>query len=153
MSLYHIIIYGNSCYVGCLRQEVYQGTICSDELREWQLCFSGRQTDKVYVPSSVDQDRAESTANLLVRALPLLSPSPECAAAIKPFMCLYLFGSCDTDNQLRQVSRADCVSLRDDVCAGPWETISMTREGVLPNCNTFEDPETQCLLGSQHGIR
>ena len=90
-------------------------------------------------------------ANLLVGGLPLLSPSPECAAAIKPFMCLYLFGSCDTDNQLRQVSRADCVSLRDDICAGPWERISMTR-GVLPDCNTFEDPETQCLLGSQHGI-
>ena len=99
----------------------------------------------MYVPSSVDQEGAESAANLLLGVLPLLSPSPECAAAIKPFMCLYLFGSCDADNQLRQVSRADCVRLRDDVCAGPWEKISVARQGALPDCNTFEDQDSQCL--------
>ena len=98
----------------------------------------------MYVPSGIDQNRAESMANLLVGSLSLLSASPECATAIKPFMCLYLFGSCDSDNQLRQVSQANCVRLRDDVCAGPWETISMVREGVLPDCRNFREQDVQC---------
>ena len=84
-------------------------------------------------------------ASLLVGALPLLLPSPECTAAIEPFMCLYLFGSCDANNQLHQVSQAECVRLRDDVCAGPWETISKAREGALPDCSTFGNQEFQCL--------
>lgn len=100
----------------------------------------------MYVPSSIDQSRAEFLANLLVTALdlPRFSASPECTAAIKPFMCLYLFGSCDSDNQLRQVSQTDCVRLRDDVCAEPWKMISMVREGALPDCRDFGDQDIQC---------
>ena len=98
----------------------------------------------MYVPSGIDQSRAESMANLLVGALPLLSASPECTAAIKPFMCLYLFGSCDSDNQLRQVSQTDCVRLRDDVCVEPWKRINMVQEGALPDCRDFGDQDIQC---------
>ena len=60
-------------------------------------------------------------------------------------MCLYLFGSCDANNQLHQVSQVDCVRLRDDVCAGPWEAISKARGGALPDCSAFEDQKIQCL--------
>ena len=86
-------------------------------------------------------------ANQLLTALdlPVLSASPECVTAIKPFMCLYLFGSCDTDNQLRQVSQSECMILRDDVCAVPWKTINAFQEGALPDCSTFGDQEIQCL--------
>ena len=142
-------------YAGCLGQRIYEGTICSQELRQWQMCFSGQQTNDVYVPSSIDQDEAESMASQLLTVLPLLSPTPECVDAIKPFMCLYLFGLCDAKNRLHQVSRAECVRLRDDVCAGPWKIVSDVQAGALPDCSTFEDQEIQCLgiklcaIGSQ----
>ena len=127
----------------CLKQTIYQGTICIEELRRWQLCFSGQQRNDVFVSSSVDQDRAESLVGQLQAGLPLISPSPECLTAIKPFMCLYLFGSCDANNQLHKVSQTECVRLRDNICAGPWEIINRIQK--LPDCSTFEDQQTQCL--------
>ena len=135
----------NAQYAGCLEQSIYTGTICTEELRKWQMCFSGQQTNDVYVPSSVDQDEAESMANQLLTVLPILSPRPECVADIKPFMCLRLFGSCDANNQPRQVSQAECERLRDDVCAEPWRRINSVQKGALPDCGTFEDQEIQCL--------
>ena len=66
----------------------------------------------------------------------MLSPSAECEAAIKPFMCLYLFGSCDSDNRPHQVTRTDCERLRDDVCSEELVlAIDLFGEGILPNCD------------------
>ena len=104
----------------------------------------------VRVPSDTNQEEAEATAERLLLGLPLLSPSPECEAAIKPFMCLYLFGSCDSDNQPHQVTQADCVRMRDDVCAREWAlAIRYLGQGVLPECGTLlneedEPPKEEC---------
>ena len=77
----------------------------------------------------------------------MLSPSAECEAAIKPFMCLYLFGSCDSDNQPHQVTQADCERLRDDVCSEELVlAVDLLGEGVLPNCDDLQDlqQEEEC---------
>ena len=130
----------------CSEPTNYEGTLCSEELRQWQQCFSGVQTTDVLIPSNVDQQKAEDSASLLLSGIQFLSPSQECVAAIKPFMCLYLFGSCDYQNQLRQVSRSDCVELRDELCPDQWKAAIMLRgEGALPDCSMFEDIESQCL--------
>ena len=119
--------------------------ISSIELTRWQQCFSP-QSDGVYLPSDTNQDEAEDTANMLLQGLPLLSPSPECEEAIRPFICIYLFGSCDSDNQSHRGSQADCERLRDDVCAREVELAKVyLGEGVLPNCDDPQ-PEKECQL-------
>ena len=123
----------------------YTGTICSDELLQQQSCFSGLETNEILISSDVNQDTAEVRAELLLAGLQHLSPSLECVTAIKPFICLYLFGLCDASNQLRQVSWADCERIRDELCVEQWKAATtFLEEGVLPDCSTFEDHDIQC---------
>ena len=126
---------------------VYEGQACLSELTRWQQCFSP-QSDRVYLPSDTNQEETEAMANFLLLGLPLLSPSPECEAAIRPFLCLYLFGSCDSDSQPHQVTQADCERLRDDVCTQEFVLAEgILGEGVLPNCDDLLQQEGKC-----HGI-
>ena len=128
----------------CDQMIVYEGQVCLSELKQWQQCFSP-QSDAVYVPSNTNQEEAEDTANFLLPSLPLLSPSPECEAAIRPFVCLYLFGSCDSDNSPRQVTQASCIRLRDEVCAQEFVLAErLVGLGVLPNCDDLLQQEEEC---------
>ena len=127
----------------CDQMTVYEGQVCLSELTRWQQCFTPQSDAYVYIPSDVDQQRAEDTANTLLRNLRLfLSPSPECVSAIRPFLRLYLFGSCDSNNQSHQVTQADCATLRDDVCAREWALA----EGIvdLPICDELFKKEEEC---------
>ena len=123
---------------------VYEGQICLNELMRWQQCFSPL-SDAVYLPSDTNQEEAEATANFLLLSLPLLSPSPECEAAIRPFVCLYLFGSCDSNSQRHQVTQTNCERLRDDICAQEWmQAEHLLGQGVLPNCDDLLRQEEEC---------
>ena len=127
----------------CAEQTSYEGMVCTEELVEWQECFSGQQDINISISSNIDQFEAENRATTLLAGLKFLSPSAECEAAIKPFMCLYLFGSCDKEGRRHQVSQRDCMRLRDELCPEQW-TIAM-RSFELPDCSEFEDKEIQCL--------
>ena len=131
----------------CSQRVKYEGEVCSEELTQWQLCFSGTQDNSdIYLPSLSDQQETEASAHQLLSSFRLLRPSPECVAAFQPFLCLELFGSCDANNQLRQVTQADCVRLTTDVCSGEFNFArTILGEGVLPNCDSFKDEEIQCL--------
>ena len=124
---------------------IYEGQVCLGELTRWKECFSP-QSDRIYLPSDVNQGEAEATANVLLQGLPLLSPSPECEAAIRPFLCLYLFGSCDSvSRQQHQVTQANCERLRDDVCTQEFvEAEELLGQGVLPNCDDLLQQEEEC---------
>ena len=89
------------------------------------------------VPLDTNLEEAEITATKLLQYLLLLSPSPECEAAIRPFLCLYMFGSCDSvNNQPHQVAQTDCVSVRDDACAHEWVLVErFLGQGILPECS------------------
>ena len=128
----------------CDQMVIYEGQVCLSELTRWQQCFSS-QSDAVYLPTNTNQEEAEATANLLLQGLPLLSPSPECEVAIRPFLCLYLFGSCDSDNQPHQVTQANCERLRDNVCAREFVLAErLVGQGVLPNCDDLLQQEEEC---------
>ena len=116
---------------------------------KYQLCYHPQAShqDVVYIPFETNQEEAEATATRLLQGLPLLSPSPECEAAIKPLLCLYLFGSCDTNNQSRQTTKDDCLRVRENVCAEEWELAERyIGQGVLPDCNSLveDKPITEC---------
>lgn len=129
----------------CFEKVNYVGTICSNELSQQQSCFSGLETNEILISPDVNQEVGENTAISLLRGLQLLSPSQKCMVAIKPFMCLYLFGLCDVKNQLHQISQADCVRIRDELCAEQWKTATMILgEGVLPDCSAYDGHDIQC---------
>ena len=122
----------------------YIGNVCSKELAQWQLCFLGTQdTSEISLPSLSDQQEIEATAGQLLSIFSLLDPSPECVAAFRPFLCLELFGLCDANNQLHQVTRVDCMRLTTDVCKREYDIAANFLE--LPSCDSFKDQETQCL--------
>lgn len=134
----------------CEQPVAYNGKACFSELRNWQQCFSQQATDSadIYLPSNIDPQQAENTAMLFFRNLPLLSPSQECMTDLKPFLCLYLFGSCDLNNQSHQVTQADCERLRDSVCAPEWaQAERLLPSGVLPQCVDFSSQEEESCRG------
>ena len=128
----------------CDQTIAYKGQICLNELMRWQQCLSP-QSNTVYLSSDTNQEEAEVTVRRLLQDLFLLSPSPECEAAIRPFLCLYLFGLCDSGSQPHQVTQAECEKLRDNVCT--QEFILAKRflgEDVLPNCDDLLQREEEC---------
>ena len=116
---------------------------------ELQTCYASHKS-MARIPSDTNQEEAEATAKRLLQGLPLLSPSPECEAAIRPFICLYLFGSCDSErSQARRVTQKDCEMMRDDVCAREWALSEQyLGQGVLPDCSTLPNQqlEDECQL-------
>ena len=122
----------------------YNGESCSSELRYWQQCFSQQANDDIYLPSDIDLEQAKTTATLFLHGLPRLSPSPECVTDLRPFLCLYLFGSCDSNNQSHQVTQADCERLKDDVCAREWaQAVKIFGRDALPQCGDFPSQEEE----------
>jgi hypothetical protein len=122
----------------CDHWKNYTGEICLNELIKLQPCYASQVDVPVRIPADTNQEDSEATAKRLLQGLPLLSPSPDCEAAIRPFLCLYLFGSCDSDNQSHRSTQADCKEIRDDVCAREWALAEgYLGQGVLPECGTL----------------
>ena len=130
----------------CDQSIAYKGQVCFSELQSWQECFSvNGQQSVLQISPNINQQEAEETAVKLLNGLPLLSPSLDCEAAIKPFICLYLFGSCDTNNQYHQGTEAACLRLRDEVCVQEWTLAErFLGQGVLPDCSTLPSQEDKC---------
>ena len=123
----------------CLEPAVYSGATCRAELQVYQECFSAGSAGSngdILIRSDINQETVETDAELLIESgLSFLNPSAECVAAIRPFLCLYLFGVCDSSSQLRQVSSSECVDLRDDICATEWSAaVGFLGPGSLPVC-------------------
>ena len=61
--------------------------------------------------------------------------SPECEEAVLPFLCLYLFGLCDSNETLYQPSSVDCVTISTVVCAREWiAATNILGQDALPQC-------------------
>lgn len=134
----------------CSSTVIYQGQVCSEYLHAFQSCVTMRaESREIYIPPQGDQNSAESQALVLTGSgLQLVSSSPECEMAIRPFLCLYLFRLCDGDGGLYEPSCGQCVSIRDDICAREWvETNQLLQrfgKPTLPVCETFPDPAGEC---------
>ena len=129
--------------------ESYSGEVCRDELTSLQKCFFGATTPSpaLNIPTSISQDSSEEQAMSLANGLSLLNPTEECIEAIVPFLCLALFPLCDHDNNLRTISREDCLSLRDEICVDPWRmAVQFLGSGVLPICEDLADINNESLV-------
>ena len=122
----------------------YSGEVCREVFTTLQTCFSGVSSPP-NIPSSIDQQAGERNATNLVRGLSFLTPSPQCREALMPFLCLFIFNLCDSNNQLHTILRRDCLELRDDICADEWsQAVGFLGAGVLPVCEDLSDITDEC---------
>ena len=137
----------------CAAPITYMEAICQEELKSIKNCLlSDDDSENVHPLIATDSNLAaartilsyidDDTSGLV---------SPACAAEVKPFLCLYFFGLCDsTEGVSYQPSASHCRDLRDSVCASEWQTV--TRLGLLlsnipalPNCEVeFSDETVPC---------
>ena len=67
--------------------------------------------------------------------------SMQCRDAVLPFLCQYIFPSCDVNNgNVDFISRTQCINIRDAVCSFEWNFVVNTPSAaLLPNCENFDD--------------
>jgi len=82
--------------VSCSSGVVYTQSACREDLLSLQGCLPDRLDSRDVYISATDQKAVEAQVNILLSYLESLNPSPECRAAVQPFLCLYLFGLCDS---------------------------------------------------------
>lgn len=134
----------------CSQVEVYTGEVCREAFTSLQTCFSGVSSPPppLNIPRPVDipQEMSELEAVGLASGLPILNPSPECSEAILPFLCLSIFSLCDANNRSHTILRADCLELRDDICADVWRAaIVILGPDALPICEELPDIDDNCI--------
>ena len=126
--------------MNCSSDVVYTQPTCQEFLLSRQSCLPDRLSSRGVYISATNQEAVEAQANELLSNLDLLSPSPQCRGAIQPFLCLYLFGLCDSRGTAYQPTFEECVLISTDVCESEWATASSflaLRGSSLPECTSF----------------
>ena len=96
------------------------------------------------------QQNDESTASQILLGLNIINLSPECRELVVPFLCLYLFGLCDTSGSFIQPTIGQCEEIRDVVCRTEWATA--LRFGIdLPDCGIFPMESPSCPVLNANG--
>ena len=80
----------------------------------------------------------------LIIGLQFLNPSPECEKRVMPFVCLHLFGLCNSGGNYHTTMRETCVELSDDICAAEWKLAAEYLPEVLPVCENLPDDVDEC---------
>lgn len=96
--------------------QFYNGSLCLQELQDWQKCLPERQNGDIFIPSVIDQDLREEIAHVLFTDLQMLGASRECQREFKSFWCLQLFGVCDGSGQKRLPTYDQCIYLHYNTC-------------------------------------
>ena len=126
---------------------LYLGDLCRSQLTALQMCFSGTPSP-LTIPSATDQQQGEADMVQLNLGLQFLNPSLECEERVRPFLCLHIFGLCDSNNTHHTTLRHECTELRDNVCAREWSTaVDFLPIGTLPVCENLPDLTDECNNG------
>ena len=124
----------------------YTGAVCRPHLEMLQSCLSDRSTSsdlEIYVSSTSGQ--LEQQAQQLLLGLQLLNPTPECREAVEPFLCLYVFGLCDSSGELYLPSSGECETLTTETCAREWTMAQfLLSSDQLPQCDTLPVTSVVC---------
>lgn len=130
--------------------EVYEGTICGSTLKSLQDCSPDYSdtSEKVFIASGGNQYIKEEHVKQLLSGLQLLSPSPECQAAIAPLLCSYYFGICDSTGDLYLPTFKECETVATGICANEFKSaVDLLGRENLPNCELL--PVTSDSLDSE----
>ena len=139
----------------CSSNVVYTQDACQDYLLTLQGCLPNRQGNRDVYVSVTDQVETEGQVNLLLNSLRnFIRPSCECRAAVEPFLCLYLFGLCDSSGVAYEPYFEECVFISTDVCASEWaranNLLIQVGRSPLPECASF--PSTATDISGKHAV-
>ena len=113
-----------------------------------QNCLSDRLgSSDVYISlhDGDNQEELEMQAMQLVNGLSFIRASPECEKAVLPFLCLYLFGLCDSNGTLYRPSSMDCETISTDVCEREWmAATNILGQSALPQCESLPVESLTC---------
>ena len=123
---------------------VYNGEVCRAHLEILQDCLPGRNdSSDIYVNSS--NSEMEHHVGQLLSGLNFLNPTPECREAVEPFLCLYVFGLCDSSGELYLPSSGECETLTTETCAREWTMVQSFLPNVqLPMCESLLEKSPTC---------
>lgn len=132
--------------VTCAAPTTYMGSVCKNELNSLKACLLASDVESSH-PLVATETELEN-AELALSAIDRLA-SKACTAEVKPFLCLYFFGLCDSETGVSyQPTASQCRNLRDVVCMTEWNLALQfgPQFGLtLPDCDTeFEDQVLQC---------
>ena len=91
----------------------------------------------------------EDTASQLLPLLNFLRPSAACTEAVVPFLCVFLFGLCDSSGVSIQPTSVQCEQIRDLLCPDQWRKAALVVD--LPDCSSFPVEIDSCVVGSASG--
>lgn len=122
----------------------YSGSVCLAELQQWHYCDESSGPD-VLIPSDLDQNIVEKEAQQMLTYFRLLNPSKDCLTAFRSFICLYLFGLCDSRGHIIQPSYNECIHLTTDTCVEEVKEITtLLGPERLPQCQDFSHNHILC---------
>ena len=127
--------------------EVYTGTLCKGTLQSYQNCqFPKNYSNAVIISSQeVTQDAREERVQTLLHGLQLLQPSVDCENVFQPFLCLYIFGLCDSSGELYLPSSGECRMVTEETCVLEFQTaLRIVGPDVLPQCEDLPDAVMEC---------
>ena len=144
-------------YVGVCSSEgsgylsnLYTGPVCQEELRSLENCILGDSDTSInpviVTDSTSNVEAAQQLLSIVDGGIKSDLISSDCAAEVKPFICLYFFDIyVATEGVSYQPSAAHCRNLRDDICEIEWVTVSKILPNTLPNCDVeFADETVLC---------
>ena len=124
----------------CASPVMYSGTTCQEELMSLKSCLLNEESSLPLVANEGRLTDAESALSAVDRLA-----SDTCASEVKPFLCLYFFGLCDSLSGVSyQPTASQCRHLRDSVCSTEWQ-LAVAFGLQLPDCDTeFSDEALPC---------
>ena len=138
-----IIFQGASSTSTC-SQVAYTGDVCRIHLATLQDCLPDSSISSEIFVSSTSSE-LEQQAQLLMFGLQSLNPTPECREVVEPFLCLYIFGLCDSSGELYLPSSGECETITTETCASEWTmAVSLLGSDQLPQCNSLPASSVVC---------
>ena len=144
----------------CATPIEYIETVCQEELESLKRCLLGESDRESAHPLIITENNLEAAKTILSYIDNARSGlvSPTCAAEVKPFLCLHLFGLCSaTGGVSYQPTACHCRNLRDNICANEWRLVEMIQHilsnfPALPNCDTeLSDNNKPCYTDNGSG--
>ena len=88
-------------------------------------------------------------AQLLFGGISIFKPSDECKDLALPFMCLFIFGLCDSNSQLYQPTMEECDMVTEGVCEGVFNDLEDAAAAIgqadqLPQCELLPETSLNC---------
>ena len=118
--------------------------VCQTELTDTLLSLN---CDTGETPLVLRDAEASATPpSQLLPLLQFLNPSPACSEAVVPFLCVFLFGLCDSSGVSIQPTSTQCEHIRDVLCPDEWTQAAGLTE--LPDCSIFPAEQDFCLISS-----